>query len=331
MLFLLLFLCFDIYCEKIAMKDGTVIYGDFEGEIDDHLIIRTKYGVLSVPRSEILDDADSINIPESVNLRISVEKSTEGYVRRFYEGGVLKGTQVLSEGGVIISSDGYIPDGVYYEYGEGGNIISERMIKNGVENGPLIEFYEDGRIKARIDYHNGKAHGKAIFYTMDSKPMLEQTYSNGVLDGFSIEYDIEGNVKAKVLYSNGKLVDSIVKVEKDVKEETKQPEGLKASSAVDKVDIKPDISTRVVKIARGKKVFVYVKNRYFGSFIYDKNYNIIDITGRIPDDIIDVSDDNKRLRFEFSSNWPISAVLIENGVEVKKLYYSEDGKAVEKK
>lgn len=316
-----------IYCERISLKDGTVIYGDFEGEIDNYLIIRTKYGVLTVSKSDILDSSSQPAIPEDVSLRIVIESSTDTYLRRFYEGDLLKATQVISKDGVIISSDGYIKDGIYYEYDDKGNIISERVIKDGIENGPLVEYYDDGKVKARIDYHNGKIHGKAIFYTLESKPMLEQTYSNGVLDGFSIEYDIEGNIKTKVLYSNGRLVDSMVKsTESGDVEVSSQVLTLKGEKKRDEVEVRPDLSTRIVKIARGRKVFVYLKNRYIGSFTYDKDYNIIDITGKILDGFVEVDEDGKKVRFEFLSNWPVSMTIFEKGIETKKFLYDENGR-----
>lgn len=319
-----------IYCEKILLKDGTVIYGDFEGEMDNYMIIRTKYGVLSVPKLDILDNGNVVNIPDDVKLRIVIDKSSDVYIRRFYDGDVLKATQVLSKDGILISSEGYIRDGIYYEYDDNQNIISERIIKNGIENGPLTEFYHNGGVKARIDYNNGKIHGKAIFYTMDSKPMLEQSYSNGVLDGFSIEYDIDGNVKTKILYSSGKLVDNIVKT--DIKEgESVIISSVAVEKEISNVNIKTDITSRIVNIARGKKVFVYIKNKYWGSFSYDNDYNVIDITGKLPDGVFDVDVDNKKLRFEFISNWPVSMDLIENGVIFKKFVYDENGKAIEKK
>lgn len=332
----------NIYSEKINLKDGTVLYGSFEGEIDDYFIIRTKYGVLSVPKREVFTQSDlpKEEISENVNLKISIDKSSDVFLRRFYEGESIIGEQILSKEGVVLSSTGYIKDGIYYEYDTNGNIISERIIKNALENGPVLEFYPDGKIKARIDYRDGKIHGKAIFYNNESKPVLEQTYSNGVLDGFTIEYDLNGNIKDKILYISGKNAgkQSEDKISLSMVSVSTKPEINKAKMVETKVEesnvnktSQSDVSYRSVKIARGVKVFINVKSKYSGSFTYDKDYNVIDITGKIPNEKIEINDGKKKVIFEFSSNWPVSCVIFEDGLEKKRFIYDENGKAIEKK
>ncbi len=327
------------YSEEIRLKDGSVIFGDIEGEMDNYYAVRTKYGILSIPKSDIIEDK-GINFPNGVNLKIEIKKSTDGYIKNFYEGDKLLATQSFTKEGVLISSSGVIQDGIYYEYNEDGNLISERTVRKGVENGPLIEFYPDGRVKARIDFRDGKMNGKAIYYSLDSKPILEQTYTNGVLDGFSVEYDMDGNVKTKVLYSSGKMVDSIVKGDEvdlislssttasSVSQNNQNSDSLK-NDKISKISVKKEgeISTRLQSIARGKKVFVSLGSKYTGSFVYDSAFNIIDITGKIPDGNIEVNDSKHRLVFEFSSNWPVSLKVFNDGVEIKKFTYDENGKA----
>ncbi|MCX7905490.1 MAG: hypothetical protein N2446_02165 [Elusimicrobiales bacterium] len=307
--------------------------------MDSYLVIRTKYGVLTVPKSEIVNSKNQVNIFENSDLKISIEKSREGFIRRFYNNGVITATQTISFDGIIVSSSGFIKDGIYYEYDESGNIVSERFIKNGVENGVLTEFYRDGRVKARIDYKDGKVDGKAIFYNHNSKPVLERSYSKGVLDGFSIEYDLEGNVKSKVLYSLGKIVTENELLEtkqiNDKKVEISSENNVydvKLSTTnieLDKV-VKKDISSRIINIARGKKIFVYEKKKYIGSFSYDLDYNIIDLTGNIPDGYIEVFDRKTKLVFEFFSNWPVSLIIIEDGKQIAEFNYDKNGKATRK-
>lgn len=328
---LIYFLCNLSYSEEIKLKDGSVIYGDIEGEMDDYYVVRTKYGVLSVPKNDLVKKDLDLNIPDDVSLKIKIEKSTDCYMRYFYEGEKMIAQQKISFDGSIIFMEGKIKDGIYYEYDSEGNIISERTLRNAIENGPVIEFYPDGKIKARIDYRDGKINGKAVFYSNDSRPILEQTYSNGILDGFSVEYDADGNIKNKILYSNGKIADSIVKepskVEFSTNTKTAEFEP-QTSSALNNRD---DIMVRIVKIARGKKVFVNVKSKYSGSFSYDFDFNVIDITGKIPDGIISFDDSGKTFIFEFSSNWPVSLKIAEKGKEIERFIYDENGKALKPK
>ncbi|MEF3280489.1 MAG: hypothetical protein K6357_05935 [Elusimicrobiota bacterium] len=323
-----------LYAEKIELKDGSVIYGDFEGVMDDYYVIRTKYGILSVAKSELLTPPDIqiatgvINGNKGYELKIIIKKSSDVYTRFFYENDVITSTQVLSLTGVIISSSGFVKDGIYYEYDESGNLMAERTIKNSLDNGPVIEFYPDGIVKSRIDFKDGKINGKAFFYTPDSKLILEQTYSNNVLDGFSIEYDLDGNVKSRVLYSQGKIADSIAK--KDDSE--KQPdEQLENKIIENPKNISTDrISTKVIKIARGKKIFLYKNNKYTGSFSIDGDYNVIDINGKISNGEIIVEDGKTNLIFNFSNNWPISLKIVMGGVIKDDFIYDENGRAKRK-
>lgn len=289
-----------LFAEKIELKDGTVIYGDFEGIADDYYIVRTKYGVLSISKNEVINNPDIELSTQNFNnkgyeLKMITIKSTETYTRFFYNYDIIVATQVFLNSGVLISSSGFIKDGIYYEYDEKNDMVAERTIKHGIENGPVIEFYPNGIIKSRIDFKDGKLSGKAFFYTEDSRLILEQTYTNGLLDGFSIEYDLDGNIKSKILYSNGKIFNDIVKEEvKDNNKEEKNNEK----------NIFSEVSIRVVKIARGNKFFIYKNNKYTGSFTLDDDYNVIDISGNIKDGEYDIKDKKINFKITFDKNWP---------------------------
>jgi len=328
----LIFLCFSLlvpaWGEKIELFDGTVIYGDFEGVIDDYYVVRTKYGVLSISKSDILSPVSveissqtAIETDKQKNLKIIIHKSTDGYNRNFYDGDIIIGTQIFSSSGVFISSSGFIKDGTYYEYDENNNMLSERTIKDGIENGPVIEFYPDGIIKSRIDFKDGKINGKAFFYTPDSKLVLEQSYSDGVLDGFSVEYDSDGNIKSRVLYSKGELANNIIKKDQEKDTEVK-PEEKKPTQ-------KDEFSTKTLKIARGQKIFIYKNNKYIGSFTVDDSYNIIDVTGKIPDRDYEIVDKGIKQIFSFDGNTPTKLRILKGETEEEFGYV--DFKAVKSK
>lgn len=328
----LIFLCFSllipVWGEKIELADGTVIYGDFEGIMDDYYVVRTKYGVLSISKSDIITPVSieissqaGVEADKQKNLKIIIHKSTDSYTRSFYDGEVITGTQTFSTSGVFISSSGFIKDGIYYEYDENNNMLSERTIKDGIENGPVIEFYPDGIIKSRIDFKDGKINGKAFFYTPDSKLVLEQSYSNGVLDGFSVEYDSDGNVKSRILYSKGELANDIIKKDQDKDIEAKADEK--------KPTKKDEFSTKTFKIARGQKIFIYKNNKYIGSFTVDDSYNVIDVTGRIPDRDYEIADKGIKQIFSFEGNTPTRLRVLKGEAEEEFNYV--DFKAVKSK
>lgn len=301
-LFIIISLSNFLFAERIELRDGTVIYGDFEGTADDYYVIRTKYGVLSILKDEIINNPNIELSTHGFNnkgyeLKMKTVKSTETYTRFFYNYDMVVATQVFLNTGVLVSSSGVIKDGIYYEYDEENELVAERTIKDGIENGPVIEFYPNGIIKSRIDFKEGRLSGKAFFYTEDSRLILEQTYTNGILDGFSIEYDNDGNVKSRVLYSQGKIVNDIVKEEVKNSED----EGKKLNNGK---DIFNEISIRIVKIARGNKFFIYKNNKYSGSFTLDNDYNVIDVSGSIKDGEYDIKDKKINFKIIFEKNWP---------------------------
>jgi antitoxin component YwqK of YwqJK toxin-antitoxin module len=332
LLFLIPYIFINLYSEKIELKDGTVIYGNFEGIIEDNYVVRTKYGVLSIKRDDIInppqiDDTliSKINhSTTSVNeLKIITSKKNEMIEKKFYEGDTLTATQIFSlTSSSPISTSGYIKDGIYYEYDENGNLISEKTIKNGIENGPVIEFYPNGIIKSRIDYKNGKIDGKVHIYSEDGRLILEQSYSNGVLDGFTTEYDLDGNIKSRILYSMGKLSDNVSKNEESLNQNKTEKNELENLS---------EFSTKMLNLARTKKIFVYKNKKYIGSFTIDTQYNMIDVTGDIPNSTYEIKDGENTLVFDFKKNIPVSLKVIKAGGEITKYSYDEDGKAMKNK
>ncbi len=328
--FILLFLSL-LNAEKIELKDGTVIYGDFEGLIEDNYVIRTKYGILSVKKEDILyPDSENIiikqtdNIKNNKDLRIITKKIENGYKRFFYENGVIIATQTFINNELI--TEGNIKDGVYYEFDENDNMIAEKTIKNGIENGTVIEFYPSGIIKSKINFKDGKIHGKAYFYTEDSKLILEQSFENGVLEGYSIEYNLDGNIKSKILYHNGKLAETNEEKKEENKENTQNEPVISTETL--KIE---EITTKKINLARGKKIFVYKNNKYIGSFTFDNEFNILDITGSIPDGEIEVKESKYNIIFQFLNNWVVSLKVMKGGIIEKEYLYKDDGKSVLKK
>ncbi|TXK18383.1 toxin-antitoxin system YwqK family antitoxin [Pontibacter qinzhouensis] len=66
-----------------------------------------------------------------------------------------------------------------------------------------IEYYPNGKIKARGFFKDGIQHGKAIQYDESGKLEAKSTYLNGVLDGMLKIYYPNGKLKEETIYSKG--------------------------------------------------------------------------------------------------------------------------------
>lgn len=105
---------------------------------------------------------------------------------------------------MFVSLFSYGQDGsnVYYEYYASGNIKMKAYMENGVKNGPLITYSEDGYVRELYSYKNGKFHG--TFKTWDDNNMIAAiaSYKEGKKDGTWKIYK-EGKLLYKLEYSNG--------------------------------------------------------------------------------------------------------------------------------
>jgi antitoxin component YwqK of YwqJK toxin-antitoxin module len=107
-----------------------------------------------------------------------------------YKAGVLHGQRVVY----------YIPE-----------IIEDKSQKvamvenyvNGIKNGDQIEYFEDGTIKSKFKYENGKKVGKGVTNHINGKPMMVENYKNGKLHGYVYAYDQAGKELGKKYYKNG--------------------------------------------------------------------------------------------------------------------------------
>ncbi|MEZ4922362.1 MAG: hypothetical protein R2780_04255 [Crocinitomicaceae bacterium] len=130
--------------------------------------------------------------------------------------------------------------GIFREYDMEGNMIqgyvyqrdtllSEGMIlAGGIFDGEWVTYYQDGKMKSKGTYTEGKKNGKWVYYFTDGKKEQEGSFKNdvlyaqwtwyyqngqirkqeyfnskGLLEGEQLEYDSLGNELARGEYYNG--------------------------------------------------------------------------------------------------------------------------------
>jgi antitoxin component YwqK of YwqJK toxin-antitoxin module len=77
------------------------------------------------------------------------------------------------------------------------------MMKDGVLEGETV-LYTSGRLRARLQFRNGKQNGEAVFFDDAGDIMTKSLYENGKLTGDSFYYG-EGKLVRKSAYKSGEL------------------------------------------------------------------------------------------------------------------------------
>lgn len=118
-----------------------------------------------------------------------------------------------------------VPDGNWEIFYPESEQVSERSSwKNGVMDGPYREFFENGVVKLKSEYVNGKLEGKGLRYYPSGKLKGEGLYRGSLRIGDWVFYTEEGEVDLIDHYNQeGDLVKSEDFGEKEVPyyEETK--------------------------------------------------------------------------------------------------------------
>ena len=106
----------------------------------------------------------------------------------------------------------------------------EHYDDNGLQQGELLVYYENGKLAEKSNYINGKLNGKSIWYNEAGVMIKELNYNNDGLHGLAKHYNntgeliLEGNYKNDKkhgvwkYYDKGKLIK-----EKDFTRRSKNP------------------------------------------------------------------------------------------------------------
>jgi hypothetical protein len=82
----------------------------------------------------------------------------------------------------VLSPDGksWIRHGLFRAYSEDGQLVSEGMYVNGLEEGRWRDFHSNGHLAAEGSYSAGKEHGVWRHWKADGTPEAATNYVNGV-------------------------------------------------------------------------------------------------------------------------------------------------------
>ena len=97
-----------------------------------------------------------------------------------------------------------VVDGELLTYHENGQLDSQHTLVNGLHEGEFREFHENGSLEYLIDYKNGEAHGSYQQYDENGELQEIAWFADGKMDGETRYYE-GGYLKEVTNYKNGVL------------------------------------------------------------------------------------------------------------------------------
>ena len=97
-----------------------------------------------------------------------------------------------------------VVDGELLTYHENGQLDSQHTLVNGLHEGEFREFHENGSLEYLIDYKNGEAHGSYQRYDENGELQEIAWFADGKMDGETLYYE-GGYLKEVTNYKNGVL------------------------------------------------------------------------------------------------------------------------------
>lgn len=163
------------------------------------------------------------------------KKSVLSATKQFNETNNLADVKFFTSKGKVISEgqmDGkkYIGIWNYYHKNSKQLLRTEQYDNNGLQQGELLVYYDNGTIAERSNYKDGKLEGKSVWYNEKAIAVKEFIFENDELHGLSKYYSNEGDLLIEGVYRSGKkhgiwkyYENGKLKEEKDFTRRSKNP------------------------------------------------------------------------------------------------------------
>ena len=99
-----------------------------------------------------------------------------------------------------------VPDTGYTgikQYMSGQVLVKEVTFKNGVREGLMKSFYQDGKLRQTFWYQNGLREDSVKWYYQEGQLFRSTPYKRDTVDGIQKQYYRNGRLKAKLEYKKG--------------------------------------------------------------------------------------------------------------------------------
>ncbi len=127
--------------------------------------------------------------------RIIDETNDTGWITHYYPDGKIK--------------DSLFAWGEYSrilgEWNENGERTSKTTVKGVDYDGMYYKYYDDGKLKQKASYSDGKVNGKGFYYYPSGNVEKEYNFKDNLKDGKNYEYYENGQIQNDMFYKNGLL------------------------------------------------------------------------------------------------------------------------------
>jgi len=127
---------------------------------------------------------------------IDVDSVEYNHIKEYNKGIVTK-----SEG--IVGYKGEPFSGILTKSFENGQLKFKKPYKDGKQDGVLEEYFENGQLKFKVPYKDGKEDGVFEVYFENGQLKLKNTFKDGKEDGVREEYFENGQLKLKATFKDG--------------------------------------------------------------------------------------------------------------------------------
>ena len=287
--------------DTFLLNDGTRLEGDVSGEMDDVVMVQTRYGSLNIKKADIKEHlaaqpapAQILPAPTATAAAVStaaavavstalpapaespapkftfaaIQPSTTTRLLVYSENGVAIATETFNAAGERTALEGALKDGTYTEYYDNGGLKTVKTLSGGKASGTLKAFYPAGSVQVEAYYLAGAKDGAFKYFAEDGKQLMEASYSNDRLNGWKKEFDAAGAVKSEAYYADDHLA-----------EPPKPPAAVKEPVK----EIESSVTVKVMDLARGERFTFLLNGKYAGKVTLDKAFNIIGLEGDLPD------------------------------------------------
>ncbi len=214
----------NILVTKGVIPDGEVseYYSAFKctkhykhGKIDGQLIMRdvqTNDIILKeVYRNGLLQSKKETNVKIDIKDNKTVDTgktfSRSVFERVFYDNDKEVARQILNQHGAVVKQSGKVYSGLAKEFYSNGSLKKEAYFENGLPQGKVNIYDQNGRIIAIEQYEKGLKNGQTVLYNFIQNVLAEEKldYKNGMINGKHQLFGPNGKLILVEEYKNDKL------------------------------------------------------------------------------------------------------------------------------